>query len=72
LRKNSAGANMMYSQAEHVFILEHYFTTKLFDAICESLGNAFGEKKVTNRAKIYNTSEHKVFVTSVRRATKRL
>jgi hypothetical protein len=33
LRKNCASANMAYSRAERVLILEHYFTSKLFAAV---------------------------------------
>jgi hypothetical protein len=29
--------NMVYSQATHVFILEHYFTSKLFAAVIKHL-----------------------------------
>jgi hypothetical protein len=35
LCKNCAGANMVHSQTEHVFILEHYFASKSFAAVCE-------------------------------------
>jgi hypothetical protein len=45
LRKNFAGANMVYSRAERVFILEHYFASKSFVAIREAFSNAHPDKK---------------------------
>jgi hypothetical protein len=34
---SSAGASMMYSQVEHVFILEHYIVSESSAAVCEAL-----------------------------------
>jgi hypothetical protein len=38
---------MVYSQAEHVFILEHYFASKLF-AVREAFSNDHPDKEVPN------------------------
>jgi hypothetical protein len=47
LRKNCAGVNTMYSQAERVTILEHYFTPKSFAAVREEFSNVYPENKTT-------------------------
>jgi hypothetical protein len=44
-----ADANMAYSRAEHVFILEHYFATKSFAAVREAFSNAYRDKEVPNK-----------------------
>jgi hypothetical protein len=49
LRKSRAGVNMVYSRAEHVFILEHYFALKSFDAVCETISNAYPGKEVPSK-----------------------
>jgi hypothetical protein len=49
LRKSCAGANMMYSRAERVFILEHYFASKSFAAVREAFRNAYSDKEVPNK-----------------------
>jgi hypothetical protein len=41
LRRNYAGMNMVYSKAERVFILEHYFVSKSFAAVREAFINAY-------------------------------
>jgi hypothetical protein len=46
LRKSCAGANMAYSQAERVFILEHYFASKSSAAVREAFRNAYPHKKI--------------------------
>jgi hypothetical protein len=45
---------MVYSWAESVFILEHYFASKLFAAVCEAFSNAYPDKEVPNKAKYTN------------------
>jgi hypothetical protein len=40
LCKSCAGADMVYSQVECVFILRHYFALKLFAAACEKFRSA--------------------------------
>jgi hypothetical protein len=47
-RKSCAGANMVYSRAERVFILEHIFASKSFAAVRESFSNAHPDKEVPN------------------------
>jgi hypothetical protein len=37
---------MAYSRAERVFILEHYFTSKLSAAVREEFSNAYPDKEV--------------------------
>jgi hypothetical protein len=44
---------MVYSRAECVFILEHYFTSKLFAAIREAFHNAYPDKEILNGATIH-------------------
>jgi hypothetical protein len=41
LRKSCAGASKVYSQAEHVFILGHYFASKLFAAFREAFSSVY-------------------------------
>jgi hypothetical protein len=41
LRKIFTGSNMVYSRAEHLFILEHHFEWKSFAALCEAFSNAY-------------------------------
>jgi hypothetical protein len=36
-----------------VFILEHYFTLKLFAAVCEAFSNVYPDKKVANKTVIH-------------------
>jgi hypothetical protein len=45
LQKSCAGANMVYSKAECVFILKHYFASKSFAAVCEAFSNVYPDKK---------------------------
>jgi hypothetical protein len=40
---------MVYSRAEHVFILEHYFASKSFAAVREAFSNAYPDKEVPNK-----------------------
>jgi hypothetical protein len=35
---------MVYSRAERVFILEHYFASKSFAAVREAFSNAYPDK----------------------------
>jgi hypothetical protein len=40
---------MLYSRAERVFILEHYFTFKSFVAVRQVFSNAYPDKEVPNK-----------------------
>jgi hypothetical protein len=40
---------MVYSRAERVFILEHYFASKSFAAVPEAFNNAYPDKEVPNK-----------------------
>jgi hypothetical protein len=57
LRRSCAGANMVYSQAEFVFILENYFTLKLFAAVHKSCGKAYPDKKVPHKKQYTDWSQ---------------
>jgi hypothetical protein len=46
--KSCTGENTVYSQAEHVFILKHYFSTKSYAAVREVFSNAYPDKEVPN------------------------
>jgi hypothetical protein len=46
---------MVYSQAERLFILEHYVASKSFAAVREALSNAYPDKEVP-----YKTTVHRV------------
>jgi hypothetical protein len=48
-RKSYADANTVYSRAERVFILEHYFTPKLSAAVHKAISNAYLDKEVPNK-----------------------
>jgi hypothetical protein len=39
---------MVYTRAERVFILEHYFASKSFVAVREAFSNAYPDKEVPN------------------------
>jgi hypothetical protein len=49
LRKSCAGAKVVYSRAEGVFILEHYLASKSFVAVREALSNEYHNKDVPNK-----------------------
>jgi hypothetical protein len=53
LHQSCLGANMVYSWAEHVFILKHYFTSKSFAAIHEAISKAYPDKEVLNKTTIH-------------------
>jgi hypothetical protein len=53
LRQSCAGANMVYSRAERVFILEHYFSSTSFAAVREAFSNAYPDKEVPNKTTIH-------------------
>jgi hypothetical protein len=40
---------MVYAQEELVFILEYYFASKLFAAICEVFSSAYPDKELLNK-----------------------
>jgi hypothetical protein len=44
---------MVYSRAERVFILEHYFASKSFAAVREAFSNAHPDKEVPNKTTIH-------------------
>jgi hypothetical protein len=44
---------MMYSQADRVFIAEHYFASKSFAAVSEALSNVYHDKEVPDKTKIH-------------------
>jgi hypothetical protein len=51
---------MVYSQAEHVFILEHYLASKSFAAVREAFSNVYPDNEVWNK-----TTTHRL-VTKIR------
>jgi hypothetical protein len=53
LRQSCAGANMVYSRAERVYILKHYFVSKSFIAVREAFSNAYPDKEVPNKTTIH-------------------
>jgi hypothetical protein len=53
LRKSCSDANMEYSRAERVFILEHYFASKSFAAVREAFSNAYPDKEVQNKTTVH-------------------
>jgi hypothetical protein len=53
LRKSCAGANMVYSRAERVFILEHYFASKSFAAVREAFSITCPAKEVPNMTTVH-------------------
>jgi hypothetical protein len=44
---------MVYSLAERVFILEHYFALKSFAALREALNNAYPDKEALKKTTIH-------------------
>jgi hypothetical protein len=44
---------MVYSRAERVFIIEHYFESKSFAAVRETFSNAYPDKEVPNKTTIH-------------------
>jgi hypothetical protein len=40
---------MVYSRAERVLILEHYFASQSFSAVREAFSNAYPDKEVPNK-----------------------
>jgi hypothetical protein len=53
MRKSCAGANVVYSRAERVFILEYHFALKSFAAVREAYSNAYPDKEVRNKTTIH-------------------
>jgi hypothetical protein len=43
----------VYSLAERVFILEHYFASKSFSAVREAFSAAYPDKEVPNKTTIH-------------------
>jgi hypothetical protein len=48
-RKSCSDANMVYSQAERMFVLEYYFAKKSLAAVREVFCNAYPNKKVRSK-----------------------
>jgi hypothetical protein len=44
---------MVYSRAEHVFILENYFASKSFAAVREAFSNGYPDKELPNTTTIH-------------------
>jgi hypothetical protein len=44
---------MVYSLAECVLILEHYFTSELFVAVHEAFSSVYPDKEVPNKTTVY-------------------
>jgi hypothetical protein len=44
---------MVYSRAERVFILEHYFVSKSFAAVIEVFSDAYSDKEVPNKTTVH-------------------
>jgi hypothetical protein len=44
---------MVYSRAEHVFILEHHFTLKSFAAVREAFSNPYPDKEMPSKTTIH-------------------
>jgi rRNA maturation protein Rpf1 len=68
---------MVYSRAERVFILEHYFASKSFPAVREAFSSAYPDKDVPNMTTIHRLvtkfRRQEVFaVTSAHRVTKQM
>jgi hypothetical protein len=53
LSKSYAGANIVYSRAERVFVLEHCFPLKSFATVREAFSNVYPDKKVRNKTIIH-------------------
>jgi hypothetical protein len=43
---------MVHLQAERVFVLEHYFTSKSFTALRDTFSGAYLETEVANKAAV--------------------
>jgi hypothetical protein len=44
---------MVYSWAEHVFIVKHCFASKSFAAVREAFSNAYPDKEILNKTIIH-------------------
>jgi acyl carrier protein phosphodiesterase len=53
LRKSQAGAKRVCLRRECVFILEHFFASKSFDAVREAFSNAYPDKELPNKTTIH-------------------
>jgi hypothetical protein len=54
LCKSCTGANMVYSRADRVFIIEHYFASKSSAAVPEAFSNAYSVNEVQNKTKKFH------------------
>jgi hypothetical protein len=53
LRKSCAGANVVHSRVECLFILEYYFALKSFAAVPVTFSNAYPDKEVPNKTTMH-------------------
>jgi hypothetical protein len=53
LSKTCADVNMLYWQAEYVFILKHYFSSESFCAVHEAFSVAYPDNGVPNKKTIH-------------------
>jgi hypothetical protein len=53
LRKSCAGAKMVCSRAERVFILKHYFDSKQFSAARKAFSNVYLDREVPNKTTMH-------------------
>jgi hypothetical protein len=53
VRKICAGVNMIYSRAELVFVLDHYFASISFAAVREASGSSFAYNEIQNKATVH-------------------
>jgi hypothetical protein len=65
--QNCVSAKVLYSRAERLFILEHYFLSQSFAAVSEAFNKAYPDKEVQNR--IYGHRKC-LYLTNAHRATK--
>jgi hypothetical protein len=49
VEQSCAGVNNVYSRAERMFILEHYFAPTSFAAVRETFSNAYPDKEVPKK-----------------------
>jgi hypothetical protein len=53
MRKSCTGVIMVFSRAEPVSILEHYFASKSFEAVREAFSNVYNDEEVPNKITIH-------------------
>jgi hypothetical protein len=60
LLRSCAGANIVYSRTERVFILEHYFAFISLAAVREAFSSAYPDKEVPNKTKVHRLIKFRV------------